>query len=179
VKVFDLARICGSILEAVWRFVDVTVGPLMRAWGFREGEPRMPLGQNFSKRKSCGQQQVDLDQRCATVWFHQARDELEFWGLAKGHAAKRVARVMQKAGDQAALVNLEELAERVGNHPSATAQDPCNGNRLAFGEWPISLSPGRRKQCPVHLLLKPGMSLSTSGTSERQFEPRANPEPYP
>jgi len=115
---------------------------------------------------------VDLDQRARTVWFHRQGMELDFGGLAKGHAAKRVARVLQQQGITAALVNLGGSSLCASEViPSATAQDRSNETGLAFGEWAIGIiHPGDATQCPVHLLLKPGWSLSTSGTSERQFE---------
>jgi len=170
---FDLARYAVRSWRQYGGSVDVTVGPLMRAWGFREGEPRMPSrAELLEAQELVGSNKVDLDQRARTVWFHRQGMELDFGGLAKGHAAKRVARVMQKQGIRAALVNLGGSSLSASEIiPSATAQDPCNEIGLAFGEWPIGIiHPGDARQCPVHLLLKPGWSLSTSGTSERQFE---------
>jgi len=112
---------------------------------------------------------VNLDQRARTVWFHRQGMELDFGGLAKGHAAKRVARVLQKQGITAALVNLGGSSLCASEViPPATH---CKETGLAFGVWPIGIiHPGDATQCPVHLLLKPGWSLSTSGTSEQQFE---------
>lgn len=119
-----------------------------------------------------GSNKVNMDQRARTVWFRRQGMELDFGGLAKGHAAKRVARVLRKQGITAALVNLGGSSLCASEViPSATAQYRCNETGLAFGEWPIGIiHPGDAAQCPVHLLLKPGWSLSTSGTSERQFE---------
>ena len=98
--------------------------------------------------------------------------ELDFGGLAKGHAAKRVARLLQKQGVSAALVNLGGSSFCASEVVSPTiVQTCCNETGMAFGEWLIGvIHPGDATQCPVHLLLKPGWSLSTSGTSERQFE---------
>jgi thiamine biosynthesis lipoprotein len=98
--------------------------------------------------------------------------QLDFGGLAKGHAAKRVARVLQKQGITAALVNLggsSLCASEVVS--SATVQNCCAETGITFGEWLIGvIHPGDARQCPVYFLLKPGWSISTSGTSERQFE---------
>jgi FAD:protein FMN transferase len=170
---FDLTRYAVRSWRQYGGSVDVTVGPLMRAWGFREGEPRMPSRTELLEAQELvGSNKVNLDQRARTVWFHRQGMELDFGGLAKGHAAKRVARVLQKQGITAALVNLggsSLCASKV--IPSATAQHRRNETGLAFGEWPIGIiHPGDATECPVHLLLKPGWSLSTSGTSERQFE---------
>jgi len=170
---FDLTRYAVRSWRQYGGSVDVTVGPLIRAWGFREGEPRMPSRTELLEAQELvGSNKVNLDQRARTVWFYRQGMELDFGGLAKGHAAKRVARVLQKQGINAALVNLGGSSLCASEAiPSATAQDRCNETGLAFGEWPIGIiHPGDATQCPVHLLLKPGWSLSTSGTSERQFE---------
>src|SRR5713226_3284436 len=170
---FDLTRYAVRSWRRYGGSLDVTVGPLMRAWGFREGEPRMPSRTELLEAQELvGSNKVSLDQRARTVWFHRQGMELDFGGLAKGHAAKRVARVLQKQGITAALVNLGGSSLCASEAiPSATAQDRPNETGLAFGEWPIGIiHPGDATQCHVHLLLKPGWSLSTSGTSERHFE---------
>jgi thiamine biosynthesis lipoprotein ApbE/Na+-translocating ferredoxin:NAD+ oxidoreductase RnfG subunit len=170
---FDLTRYAVRSWRRYSGSVDVTVGPLMRAWGFREGEPRRPSRTELLEAQELvGSNKVNLDQRARTVWFHRQGMELDFGGLAKGHAAKRVARVLQKQGITAALVNLGGSSLCASEViPPATAQDRSNETELAFGEWPIGIiHPGDATQCHVHLLLKPGWSLSTSGTSERHFE---------
>ncbi len=170
---FDLARYAGRSWRQYAGSVDVTVGPLMRAWGFRECEPRMPSRTELLEAQGLvGSNKVSLDGRMRTVRFLRQGMHLDFGGLAKGHAAKRVARVLQKQGITAALVNLGGSSLCASEVVSAaTVQNRCNETGLAFGEWPIGIiHPGDATQCPVHLLLKPGWSLSTSGTSERQFE---------
>jgi thiamine biosynthesis lipoprotein len=153
--------------------VDVTVGPLMRAWGFREGEPRMPSkAELLEAQELVGCDKVSLDRRMRAVRFQRRGMELDFGGLAKGHAAKRVVRVLRKQGVAAALVSLGGSSLCASEIlPSATAQKSGDETGLALGEWPIGIiHPSNATQCPVYLLLKPGWSLSTSGTSERQFE---------
>src|SRR6266850_1306835 len=170
---FDLTRYAVRSWRQYAGSVDVTVGPLMRAWGFREGEPRMPSRTQLLEAKELvGCNKLSLDRRMRTVRFLRQGMQLDFGGLAKGHAAKRVARVLQKQGITAALVNLGGSSLCASEViPPATAQDRCKETGLAFGEWPIGIiHPGDATQCPVHLSLKPGWSLSTSGTSERQFE---------
>jgi thiamine biosynthesis lipoprotein len=113
-----------------------------------------------------------LDRGMRTVRFHRQGMELDFGGLAKGHAAKRVARSLEKQRITAALVSLggsSLCASEVLS--STTTQNHRKETGLAFGEWPIGvIHPRDATQCPVYLLLEPGWSLSTSGTSERQFE---------
>jgi thiamine biosynthesis lipoprotein len=170
---FDLTRYAVRSGRQYGGSVDVTVGPLLRAWGFREGQPRMPSRTELLEAQELvGSNRVNLDQRARTVWFRREGMELDFGGLAKGHAAKRVARVLQKQGVSAALVNLggSSLCASEVDSP-ATVQNCCTETGIAFGEWLIGvIHPGDARPCPVYLLLKPGWSISTSGTSERQFE---------
>src|SRR5882762_5173886 len=170
---FDLTRYAVRSWRQYGGSVDVTVGPLMRAWGFREGEPRMPSRTELLEAQELvGGSKLSLDRRMRTVRFLRQGMQLDFGGLAKGHAAKRVARVLQKQGVSAALVNLggSSLCASEVDSP-ATVQNCCTETGIAFGEWLIGvIHPGDARSCPVYLLLKPGWSISTSGTSERQFE---------
>jgi len=170
---FDLTRYAVRSWRQYGGSVDVTVGPLMRAWGYREGEPRMPSRTELLEAQELvGGSKLSLDRRMRTVRFLRQGMQLDFGGLAKGHAAKRVARVLQKQGVSAALVNLGGSSLCASEVVSpAMVQTCCNETGMTFGEWPIGIiHPGDATQCLVHLLLKPGWSLSTSGTSERQFE---------
>jgi thiamine biosynthesis lipoprotein len=160
-----------------WRWslgaLDVTVGPLMKAWGFWKGEPRMPSRTEFLEAQNLvGCNKVSLDRRGRTVQFQRQGMELDFGGLAKGHAAKRVARVLQKQGVLAALVDLGSSSLCASEvTPSAAAHKPHRETGVEIGEWPIGVAhPSDATQCPVYLLLEPGWALSTSGTYEQQFE---------
>jgi len=170
---FDLTRYAVRSWRQSGGSVDVTVGPLVKAWGFREGQPRMPSRTELLEAlELVGCNKVELDRSMRTVEFERQGMELDFGGLAKGHAAKRVARMLEKQGTAAALVSLGRSSLCASEVlPSATAQNHSNETGLAFGEWPIGvIHPDAATECPVYLLLKPGWSLSTSGTSERQFE---------
>jgi thiamine biosynthesis lipoprotein ApbE/Na+-translocating ferredoxin:NAD+ oxidoreductase RnfG subunit len=160
-----------------WRWslgaLDVTVGPLMKAWGFWQGEPRMPSKTAFLEAQNLvGGNKVSLDRRGRTVQFQRQGMELDFGGLAKGHAAKRVARVLQKQGVIAALVNLGSSSLCASEVTlTAAALKPHRETGVGIGEWPIGVAhPSDATQCPVYLLLKSGWALSTSGTYEQQFE---------
>ena len=170
---FDLTKYAVGAWRETGGSVDVTVSPLMKAWGFREGEPHLPSQKELLEAQELvGCNKLSLDRRRRMVRFLREGMELDFGGLAKGHAAKRVVRVLQKQGVSSALVNLggsSLCASEVVS--SATTQNCCTETGMAFGEWLIGvIHPGDARQCPVYLSLKPGWSISTSGTSERQFE---------
>src|SRR5215471_10841057 len=65
---------------------DITVGPLMRAWGFFRGQGRYPAADDLSKaRASVGWQHVVLDPATRTVRFLVPGLELDLDGIGKGH----------------------------------------------------------------------------------------------
>lgn len=170
---FDLTKYAVGAWWKSGGSVDVTVGPLMKAWGFREGEPHLPSQKELlAAQELVGCNKLSLDRRRRTVRFLREGMQLDFGGLAKGHVAKRVARVLKKQGVSSALVNLggsSLCASEVIS--SVTAQNCCAETGIALGEWLIGvIHPGDVKQSPVYLLLKPGWSISTSGTSEQQIE---------
>ena len=170
---FDLTQYAVRSWRQFGGSVDVTVGPLMKAWGFRNGEPHLPSQKELLEAQELvGCNKLGLDRRMRTVRFLREGMELDFGGLAKGHAANRVARLLQKQGVSAALVNLGGSSLCASEVVSATTvQNRCNETGMALGEWLIGvIHPGDARRSPVSLRLKPGWSISTSGTSERQFE---------
>jgi thiamine biosynthesis lipoprotein len=170
---FGLTKYAVGAWRQTGGLVDVTVGPLKRAWGFREGEQHLPSQKELLEAQELvGCNKLSLDRRMRTVRFLRQGMQLDFGGLAKGHAGKRAARVLQKQGITAALVNLGGSSLCASEFASpATAQNCRKETGMAFGEWLIGvIHPSDAKQCPVYLSLEAGWSISTSGTSERQFE---------
>ena len=170
---FDLTKYAVGAWRQSGGSVDVTVGPLLKAWGFHDGEPHLPSQKELLEAQELvGCNKLSLDRRLRTVRFLREGMLLDFGGLAKGHAAKRVARVLEKQGVSSAFVNLggsSLCASEVFS--SATLQNCCAGTGITFGEWLVGvIHPSDPRQCPVFHLLKPGWSISTSGTSERQVE---------
>ena len=77
---------------------DITVGPLMKAWGFFRGEGRMPSVDELSTaRRHVGASHVVLDPATRTIAFDEPGVELDLGGIAKGYAVDRVVRLL-KAG---------------------------------------------------------------------------------
>ena len=85
---------------------DITVGPLMKAWGFFRGEGRMPSEQELAQaRRNVGFQHVILDEKARTVFFDQPGVELDLGGIAKGYAVDRAVAVLKQSGIKSALVS--------------------------------------------------------------------------
>jgi len=98
--------------------------------------------------------------------------ELDFGGLAKGHAAKRVARLLQKQGVSAALVNLGGSSLCASEVVSATTvQNRCNETGMALGEWLIGvIHRATRGEAPYLFSSNQAGRFLLPELSERQFE---------
>ena len=86
---------------------DVTVGPLMKAWGFFRDEGRVPATASSPGALAVvGYRHVVLDRAAGTVRFDRPGVELDLGGIGKGYAVDRVVALLRRRGIASALVNL-------------------------------------------------------------------------
>lgn len=118
---------------------DVTVGPLMKAWGFFLGDGRVPRGEELAGvMRHVGYRHVVLDPTARTIRFDVPEVELDLGGIAKGYAVDRVVAFLQKRGITSALVSAGgSTVYGLGHPPDRRAwdvkiQDPLNPARVAF-----------------------------------------------
>ena len=85
---------------------DVTVGPLMKAWGFFRGRGRLPSPQEIHQLlNSVGYQHVTLDAAQRTIRFDGPGTEIDLGGIAKGYAVDRVVDLLREDHISAALIS--------------------------------------------------------------------------
>jgi len=85
---------------------DITVGPLMKAWGFFRGQGRVPSPAELKEvLKHVGYQHVKLDPARRTIHFDVPGIELDLGGIAKGYAVDRAVRVLRDNGITSAFVS--------------------------------------------------------------------------
>ena len=84
---------------------DITVGPLMKLWGFYKGFGRLPSRAEVAAAlPKVGYRHVHLDAAARTVWFDRAGVELDPGGIGKGYAVDRMVDVSRQRGFEIALV---------------------------------------------------------------------------
>lgn len=117
---------------------DVTVGPLMKAWGFFGDEMRVPSGEQLDRALDLvGHRHVILDREAGTVRFDRPGVEIDLGGIGKGYALDRVVAVLRERGIASALVNLGgSSVYGLGPPPGEAAwhvgiQDPVDPSRTA------------------------------------------------
>ena len=153
-----IARAIGYSVESRGAF-DITVGPLMKAWGFFLGDGRIPSdGELRDVRRRVGYRHVVLDASRQSVHFDRPGIELDLGGIAKGYAVDRAVALLRARGVRAALVN------------------GCGSSVFALGAppgtdgWPMVVpDPKDATRVALTLTLK-DRALSVSGSSEKFFE---------
>jgi arylsulfatase A len=138
---------------------DVTVGPLMRAWGFFRDEGRVPEEAELAGVRSVvGYQHVLLDPDAGTIRFDRPGVELDLGGIGKGYAVDRVVSLLRQRGIASALVNLGGSSiYGLGAPPGKTT-------------WEIGVrDPARPAKTALTVALR-DRSLSVSGGYQRFFE---------
>lgn len=117
----EVATVLDTSLS-VWRgsdgAFDVTVEPLVRAWGFLGGRPRVPSEAEASAAfRRVGAGRVRYDRASRTVRFDDPGTRIDLGGIAKGYAVDSAARILRARGVRDALVNISGNMAALG-HPA-------------------------------------------------------------
>jgi thiamine biosynthesis lipoprotein len=138
---------------------DITVGPLMKTWGFFRGGGRLPSEAEIAEaRTRVGYAHVVLDPARHTIRFDRPGVELDLGGIAKGYAVDRVVALLRREGVAAALVSAGgSTIYGLGAPPGREGwdveiQDPAAPDRVALT---VRLN---------------DRALSVSGSYEKSFE---------
>lgn len=138
---------------------DITVGPLMKAWGFFRGEGHLASDRELEMARSVvGWQHVILDPKHRTIHFDRPGVELDLGGIAKGYAVDRVVKLLKAENVSAALVSAGgSTIYGLGTPPdrhgwTVAVQDPVDSRKVARD---------------VELRDR---ALSVAGSSEKSFE---------
>ena len=138
---------------------DITVGPLIKVWGFYEGEGGLPQpGTVKDTLNRVGYRHVHLDPGPRTVRFARRGMDLDPGGIGKGYAVDRMVKVLKQADVRIALVS----ASGSSIYGLGAPPDEPQG-------WPIAIrTPGDPSAVATRVPLK-DMSLSTTGSYEKFF----------
>jgi len=156
---FHLLSDCIEYSRASEGAFDLTVGPLMRTWGFFGASRRVPSTEEIRRAlELVGYQHIHLNARERTVHFDRTGVEIDPGGVGKGYAVDRMVAILRARGFRNALVSASGSSIfALGNPP-----DEPRG-------WPISIAdPWDHRNDAARVFLK-NMSLSTSGSYEKSF----------
>lgn len=157
-ELFHLLEACQGYFRASEGAFDISVGPLMKIWGFYKGSGRLPHRAEVRGVQSrIGFDKVELDSRSQTVHFKVDGMELDPGGIGKGYAVDRIVDILKTSGTNSALVS-------AGNSSIYALGAPPNEKG-----WKISIRHPRDTARQVDEVVLKDFSLSTSGTSEKFF----------
>ena len=158
-ELFRLLSDCIEYSRGSEGTFDLTVGPLMRAWGFFGGNRHVPSADQIRDAlELVGYEHVKLNPQKRTVRFDRSGVEIDPGGVGKGYAVDRMVEILRARGIRNALV----AASGSSLFGLGSPPDKPQG-------WPISIAdPWDHRNNAAQVFLK-DMSLSTSGSYEKSF----------
>ena len=94
---------------------DLTVEPLVRAWGFLSGTPRVPAPQALAEAQVLvGSEKLRLNADSQTIQFSVRGMRIDLGGIAKGYAVDQVAQDWTTHGIHRGLINLSGNLRALG-----------------------------------------------------------------
>jgi thiamine biosynthesis lipoprotein len=158
-ELFDLLSSCVEFGRKSEGAFDITVGPLMRVWGFYKGSGRLPSKAEISQAEaSVGYRNIVLDAANRTVRFGKAGVDIDPGGIGKGYAVDKMIEQLKEHGIKSALVSAGGSSiYGLGAPPNDTG-------------WTVRIRHPRKWSETVQELQLKDESLSTSGDYEKFFE---------
>lgn len=158
-ELFDLLSACVEYSRKSEGAFDITVGPLMKVWGFYKGSGRLPHRAEIKGALTrIGYQKVLLDAKEGTVAFARPGVEIDPGGIGKGYAVDRMIAILKNSGVEAALVS-------GGGSSIYGLGAPPNDSR----GWRISIRHPKDPDETVQEVFLKNESMSTSGSYEKFF----------
>jgi thiamine biosynthesis lipoprotein len=155
-RVLQAAMDCSRESQGAF---DISVGPLMKVWGFYKGTGHLPHAAEVAAAlNKVGYRHIHLDAGAETVWFDRPGVELDPGGIGKGYAVDRMVDVLKQHGVQIALVaGSDSSIYGLGAPPT----EPKGWAVDIKNPWDLSKPAAR-------VYLK-DTSMSTSGSYEKFF----------
>lgn len=157
-ELFDFLETCLQYSRQSDGAFDITVGPLVKVWGFYKGSGRLPHRAEIRGALSrVGYQKVLLDRSNQSVRFSRDGVEIDPGGIGKGYAVDRVVGILRERGIRSAMVS--------GGGSSIYGL----GSPPGMSGWPVKIRHPRNPKESVADVVLHDLSMSTSGTSEKFF----------
>jgi len=139
-RLFSLLQRCQALSLATDGAFDVTVAPLMRAWGFAGGTGAMPSPSRLAEARGCvGFQHVLLDPDASTIRFERPGMSIDLGAAGKGYAVDEAIAILRARGVTSALLH------------GGTSSVHVIGAPLNRASWRIGWSPSDGAPCTFDL----------------------------
>jgi thiamine biosynthesis lipoprotein len=158
-ELFDLLSACLEYSRQSEGAFDISVGPLMKVWGFYKGSGRLPhRAEVEAALQKVGYRHIHLDPAARTVRFDRPGVEIDPGGIGKGYAVDRMVDALVQKGIQVALV------AGSGSSIYGMGAPPTEPRG-----WRVQIrDPRDERKTAAEVFLK-NESMSTSGSYEKFF----------
>ena len=137
---------------------DITIAPVVKAWGFTEEVKRVPSEEEIQQKlELVGQDKLQIEEQNNTIYLEQQNMAIDLGGIAKGYASDKVDEILRQNGVTSAVISLGGNVSVIGKRADGSkwrvaVQDPCNTEGY------------------VGILNVENCSVITSGVYQRFFE---------
>jgi thiamine biosynthesis lipoprotein len=157
-ELFDFLKRALDYSRATGGAFDMTVGPLMRAWGFFNGQGRVPDAVEMANvMATVGYSHIKLNESAHAIRFDRQGVELDLGGIAKGYAVDKAAEILRDNGVTSALIT------------SGTSSISAIGTPPNQAAWRVEVSDPTDRSRHVTTLELKDQAISTSGCHEKTF----------
>lgn len=157
-EVADLLSFSKSVSQLLPGCFDITIAPVMDAWGFTQEERHVPLADVLAAAMALmNSDGLIVDEASSAARLEQAGMEVDLGAVAKGFAAGRADAVLREYGVTSALLDL-------GGNVTAI------GSKLDGSAWQVAVKDPQNTSEALCVLSLADQTASTSGGYERYFE---------
>jgi thiamine biosynthesis lipoprotein len=158
-EMFQLLSACYQYSSESEGAFDISVGPLMKVWGFYKGSGHLPhRAEVQAAMTKVGYRHIHLDPAAQTVWFDRPGVELDPGGIGKGYAVDRMLAILKEKEVRIALI----AGSGSSIYGLGAPPDEPRGWRIEIRD------PASPKKMAQEVFLK-DTSMSTSGSYEKFF----------
>ncbi len=156
-ETFDLIKRAKEIGEDTGKVFDISVYPVMQAWGFTDKNYRVPGKDELADLlKTVDVSKVKLDEDKHTVAFDDDM-AIDLGGIAKGYTSGRIIEIMKENGIEHALINLGGNVQTLGKKPDGS-------------DWRVAIIDPENMENYIGGVAVSDKAVITSGGYQRFFE---------
>ncbi|MCI7472331.1 MAG: FAD:protein FMN transferase [Clostridiales bacterium] len=156
-EVADLLFFSKSVSHLLPGCFDITIAPVMDAWGFTKEEQHVPSADTLAAAMALVNSDGLIIENASSARLGQAGMEVDLGAVAKGFAAGQADAVLREHGVTSALLDL-------GGNVTAI------GSKLDGSAWQVAVKDPKSTAEALCVLSLADQTASTSGGYERYFE---------
>ena len=152
----DLMQLALAMCDRVGGVLDISIYPIVRAWGFTTGEYQVPEETRLQELLPLvDYTQIQYDSATGQVSIPEGMT-IDLGSIAKGYAGQLAAAYLREQGVTSAILNLGGNVQTIGSKPDGTP-------------WSIGIQDPKGSS-PMMVLSISDQAVITSGGYERYFE---------